>query len=102
MGPFKWDDEYSGYHLVMDYGIGDRSDLVQQAVKVNEFKFEPKEGGMVDIKFRLQIHPQPEEGGKLMSILLKGKTEITLTPPEEQEPQQQELETEQTPEKIAA
>jgi hypothetical protein len=91
MSPFKWGDEYDDYALKMDYGIGGRSDLEQIGVKVNQFGFAPKDGGMVEIKFRLQIRPQTQDGDKLLAILLKGKTEITLTPPDPVAAEQKEL-----------
>jgi hypothetical protein len=83
MSPFSLNDEYKGYEVTVAYGIGGKSDLVFLDSKVNSFVFTPKEGGSVDVSFRIQIHPQSIEIGKLCEFLKK-QAEITLLPPEEQ------------------
>lgn len=116
MGPIKWGKELAGYTLTIDHGLGGASEIQLVDCKVNEFKIEPKEGGTVQIRFRIQCatHLTERTMGKL-ALLAQNEVPIMLTAPEtdgqqdvenpfpvpERDPEPEnpfELATEQTPE----
>jgi hypothetical protein len=88
--PLKWNAELKGYETVVHYGIGDESDIHMIECEVDSFKFECKDGGSVGIKFRVIAHPSEEQVGKL-SGMIQSEINMSLTPPEEQEEQQEDV-----------
>ena len=83
MGPLKWGKDLTGYTLTIDHGLGGKSELVLADCKVNEFRLHPKEGGTVEIKFRVQCSTSLTEKtlGKL-SLLVQHEIPIKLSAPE--------------------
>lgn len=83
MGPLKWGKDLTGYTLTIDHGLGGKSELVLVDCKVNEFKLQPKEGGTVEVKFRVQCSTSLNEKtlGKL-SLLIQHEIPIKLAAPE--------------------
>lgn len=51
--PLKFDKEYTGHTLRLDYGRGGDSDKVVQLCKLKSFQFTPIEGGSVEIHYSL-------------------------------------------------
>ena len=91
MGSIGWGSDLKGYKFKLHYGIGgEQSDVILQDCKVNSFRFTPKEGGSVEISVRVQANPQLSDMPKVLEYLGREAT-IDLLPPEEQEPEQQEL-----------
>ena len=82
--PLKWDDSGKGYFLEIDYGLGpDESNIELDLCTVGEFRITPKEGGTVEIKYRVQVSGSPlteKVCGKLAS-LIQQEVKIMLTPP---------------------
>jgi hypothetical protein len=88
--PMKWDAELEGYIATVHYGIGEESDITMTDCEVDSFKFDCKEGGSVAIKYRVIAHPSEEQIGKL-SGMIATDIEFSLTPPEEQGEQQEDM-----------
>jgi hypothetical protein len=81
--PLKWGREYTGYTLVIDYGIGGKSNVVLGDCAVNNVQFSPKEGGTVTVTMRLQCSKGLNEKvlGKL-ALLVQHDVHIQLEAPE--------------------
>lgn len=90
MGPIKWARELAGYTLTIEHGLGGASDIVLVDCKVNNFKLEPKEGGTVQVRFRVQSATNLTEKtmGKL-ALLAQNEVPIMLTAPETSNAQQE-------------
>lgn len=80
MGGWKWEYEITGGLLTVHYGTGGRSDIALDMKKVDAFKFNPMDGGSVEISFRVRCAPDEKQVGKL-SRLIKDEIEISLEPP---------------------
>lgn len=81
LGPLKWDWEGIGYTAVVDYGLGGASNIVLEEVKLDHFCFEPQNGGSVAITFRMTVHADADDVGKLCEFIQRD-IELKLTPPE--------------------
>jgi hypothetical protein len=79
LGALKWHQEYFGYELRISHGIGAAG--ITLTGDLNNFVFEPKEGGTVHIACRFQCHPDEKQFGKLCQLIAQ-TVDITLTPPE--------------------
>ena len=53
-GPLKWDLMGAGYALTIDYGLGGNSNLVLHGCVINNFAFDAKEGGTVELALLVQ------------------------------------------------
>lgn len=76
-----WDEELTGYTLLMDYGTGGRSNEEIKDCKLHTFRVQPHEGGTATLKFKCESVNVAE---KLWGRLAKKKGrefEIILTPP---------------------
>lgn len=89
MGTIKWGKEYAGYTLTIEHGLGGASDIQLLDCKVNEFRINPKEGGTVELKFRVQCSTNLTEKtmGKL-ALLVQHEVPIMLEAPEAKDEQQ--------------
>lgn len=83
--PLKWEDSGKGYFLEVDYGLGpDESNIELDLCTVGEFRITPREGGTVEIKFRVQASGEQlteKVFGKLAS-LIQQEVKIQLNPPQ--------------------
>ncbi len=83
--PIKWNDTGKGYYLEVDYGLGpDESNIELDLCTVGGFQITPKEGGTVELKYRVQVSGSPlteKVCGKLAS-LIQQEVKIKLLPPE--------------------
>lgn len=52
--PLKWDHTGAGYRLDIDFGLGGSSNLCMFGCEINNFGFACKEGGTVEVSFRVQ------------------------------------------------
>lgn len=80
-GPLKWDIMGAGYHLCMDYGLGGDSNLNLHGCEVNNFAFTPKEGGTVELAFRVQVTDLDEAVIGKLATLCQHEVTITLLAP---------------------
>lgn len=87
MGALKWKKDLIGYTLTVQHGVG--SDIVLKGCKVNNFTIDPKEGGSVDLKFRVQSSDGLDERtlGKL-SLLVQNEVDVMLKAAEVKQEQQ--------------
>lgn len=90
LAPLRWDEDFPGYTLSIDSGLGVKDPLVLDDVELSNFAFEALDGGSVNVTFRASFHPEPEQSGALCSMIQE-TVEITLTPPDVGEPAQQKL-----------
>lgn len=80
-GPLKWDLMGAGYILVLDYGLGGASNLELHGCEVNNFAFTCKEGGTVELQFRVQLTNVDEKIAGKLCTLAQHEVSITLTAP---------------------
>lgn len=80
MGALKWKKDLIGYTLTVQHGVG--SDIVLKGCKVNSFTIDPKEGGSVDLKFRVQSSDVDERTLGKLSLLVQNEVDIMLEAPE--------------------
>ena len=90
MGALKWKKDLIGYTLTVQHGVG--SDIVLKGCKVNNFTIDPKEGGSVDLKFRIQSSDGLDERtlGKL-GLLVQNEVDVMLLAPEAKQDGQQDI-----------
>lgn len=90
LAPLKWDEDFPGYDLSIVTGLAVDEILILKDVELSNFVFEAMDGGSVAITFRASFHPDGRASGKLCQ-LVQETVEITLQPPDADEPSQQKL-----------
>ena len=87
MGALKWKKDLIGYTVTVQHGVG--SDIVMTGCKVGKFTIDPKEGGSVELRFRVQSSDSLDERtlGKL-GLLVQNEVNIMLLAPEAKQEQQ--------------
>lgn len=80
-GPLKWDHVGAGYRLDIDFGLGGSSNLVMFGCEVNNIAFACKEGGTVEVAFRVQVSDIEERILGKLAGLVQHEISIILTPP---------------------
>ena len=86
MAPIKWDQKSPGYTLVIDYGLGAKSNLELENIEVGKFTIDCKEGGTVELKFQCQCVTGLTERiiGKL-ALMIGQEVSIELRAPDAQD-----------------
>ena len=79
--PLKLKSEYVGYTLTIDRGLGGGSNIVVGECSVNKVRADCKEGGTVDLLFRVQASNLKEDVIGKLATLIGCETSIMLTPP---------------------
>lgn len=79
--PIKWERDIIGGTLTIEHGIGDESDIVLPAKKVDDFQITPKEGGAFDLHFRVACLPDERQSGAL-AMMQDDVCEFRFVPPE--------------------
>lgn len=90
MGALKWKKDLVGYTLTVQHGVG--SDIVLKGCKVNNFTIDPKEGGSVDLKFRVQSSDVDERTLGKLGLLVQNEVDVMLLAPEAKQDGQQDIE----------
>lgn len=90
MGALKWKKDLVGYTLTVQHGVG--SDIVLKGCKVNNFTIDPKEGGSVDLKFRVQSSDVDERTLGKLGLLVQNEVDVMLEAPEAKQDGQQDIE----------
>lgn len=90
MGALKWKKDLIGYTLTVQHGVG--SDIVLTGCKVNNFTIDPKEGGSVDLKFRVQSSDVDERTLGKLGLLVQNEVDVMLLAPEAKQDGQQDIE----------
>lgn len=69
--------EFIGRNVVIDYGLGGKSNI-EIACDLNNFKVDMKDGGSVDIDFRVQVSGLEEKTLGKLGSLVKHDIKITI------------------------
>jgi hypothetical protein len=80
MSAFKWDFEMIGGQITIHYGPSGKGDIALDITKADGLKFQPKDGGTVEVSFRVAIRPSEKEIGKLFAMIQED-VELSLSPP---------------------
>lgn len=80
LGQLSWDEEFPGYEIELERGLGLSYPLHIVDVTLKKFRFEAIEGGVVKITFNAVFHPDAEEAGAICK-LIQEDVELTLIPP---------------------
>lgn len=75
----NWDDKLEGWTAVIGTGLGLVTVTLNQ-VKVHKFKFEPVDGGTVDLTYTVSCNPSAEQVAAVYPLNGQGII-LTLTPP---------------------
>ena len=90
LGALHWDLELTGYELVIDHGLGGKSNLTLEDCKLTGFSFAAKEGGTCTVKLVAESEDVAEKVFGKLATLKAREVSIMLTAPEVV---QQEVET---------
>ena len=90
MGALKWKKDLIGYTLTVQHGVG--SDIVLKGCKVNNFTIDPKEGGSVELKFRVQSSDVDERTLGKLGLLVQNEVDVMLLATEVKQDGQQDIE----------
>lgn len=82
LGKLHWNQELTGYALVIDYGMGEKSNLPINDCILSGFTFMPKEGGSVVMDFKLESQDVSEKVFGKLATLKNLEVQITLANPE--------------------
>lgn len=87
LAPLSWEQEWSGMTVTLHYGIRDDGDIVLPNARINKMVLALKDGGSVEVKFRVQFRPaleeHPEYMGKLAQLLENKSITISVEKPEQ-------------------
>lgn len=81
MGPVKWGKDFSGYEIVIHYGVSGDQDIHLIDCQVDNFRFDCMDGGSVGVAFRVIAHPDNTEVGRLCEMI-QTEVEMSLIEPE--------------------
>lgn len=84
LGQFGWDLELTGYSLELDHGMGGKSNIVLEDCKLTNWRFKCKEGGSVEVKFRVESPDVNEKTHGKLALLKTMEFPILLAAPEVQ------------------
>ncbi|WKB52984.1 hypothetical protein [Eleftheria terrae] len=79
--PLKLSNEYVGYALTVDRGLGGDSNIELDGCSVNQFRLHLLEGGTVEVHFRAQASKLSGPTIGDLATLIGDEVRITLTPP---------------------
>ena len=88
--PIHLNREYPGRNVVLDYGMGGKSNI-ELSGDINSFKIDAKDGGSVDIDFRIQVSGLDEKALGRLGMLVKHNVEITIAASAEADNTQEQL-----------
>lgn len=66
---YNWALECTGREILIGFGLGGDSDIRFVSANANKWKFTLKEGGSVDVEFRVQAHPSADQVSRLYELL---------------------------------
>ena len=90
LSPLKWDWEGAGYATIVHWGVSGKDDILMIQTEIDNFKFECQDGGTVGVSFRVIVHPEPVELGRLCEMIQQ-EVSLSLEPPSAEEQYQQQL-----------
>lgn len=80
LGQFNWDEEFTGYTLTFDYGLGAKSNFNLEDVKLSDWKIQAKPGSIV-LKFKAEAPDVSEKIHGKLALLKSQPVKILLEPP---------------------
>lgn len=75
--PFEWKDEMLGAKVVI-HGHS-KAENIDLEGDVNQIRLACKEGGTVELTYRVQVQPTPEDSGRLAAVLGR-KVKVSVAP----------------------
>ena len=82
IGSLPWTKEYTGLELVIEHGIDDSSAIVVPDCKADNIVVTAKDGGSVEVDFKLKSNKPDEETRGRLTSLIKRDVELRVKPPE--------------------
>jgi len=82
VGRLHWNLDLTGYSLVIDHGMGGKSNLDIADCVLSKFRIDPKEGGTVTLDFLLESQDVPEKIFGKLATLKNRDVSITLAAPD--------------------
>ena len=82
LGKLHWNHELTGYSLVIDHGMGGKSNLEIDDCVLSGFRITPKEGGTILLDFQLEAQDIPDKVFGKLATLKNREVKITLAEPE--------------------
>lgn len=79
--PIRLANEYAGYTLTIDRGLGGSSNITLQGCAVNKLRADCKQGGTVELTMRVQASGLDEATLGRLAMLIGCETQITLMAP---------------------
>jgi hypothetical protein len=83
--PIKLNSEFAGYTLTVDRGLGGASNIVLGDCSVDKFRADCKEGGSVELAYRVQAAKLDADTLGKLATLIGCEVTITLEPPKERQ-----------------
>lgn len=80
--PMDWNLVLENWTLTIDYGLGDKSNLVLPEARLHKFKITPQFGGTFLATWQISVHPDEKQAGWLYDHQAQDIV-ITLSKPEE-------------------
>jgi hypothetical protein len=80
----KWGKDFSGYEVVVHYGISGKEDIHLATCQVDQFRFDCQDGGTVVVAFRVIAHPEAKALGRLCEMI-QTDVELSLIEPTEEQ-----------------
>lgn len=81
LSKFNWDEYLTGYTLVIDQGLGGKSNIEIGDAILSKFRISPKDGGSIIVSFLLESQDVSESVFGKLAGLKKRDVQITLQPP---------------------
>lgn len=79
--PIKLTVEHVGYKLTVDRGLGGKSNLVVEGCGVKRFEADCKEGGSVELDFRVQAAHVDENVLGRLAVMIGSRVDVVLEAP---------------------
>lgn len=76
LGAIRWDKPEVGRDVVIEWGIDDESAMRFALATVDHFRIVAKQGGTIELTFRVRCYPTAEDAGKLFELQ---QQELTIT-----------------------
>lgn len=89
--PLKVDKELTGYTLTLHGATGARSNVVHRGCKVNNWRFDCKEDGIVAITWRVIVYPETAHQTDALTHAIQKAVTISLDPPTIEEQAQAQI-----------
>ncbi len=95
--PIDLNREYAGRNVVIDYGLGGDSNIELNTCTVGAFKIDAKEGGTVEVHFRVKVSHIDQDALGALGCLVKHDVQITLMSSPQADNTQEKLPGVETP-----